>query len=316
MNPKRYSQIERALAILEKSTTVDILKDDQYLLFVYKKTERVASATYILTGLLSDTEPLKWELRESALKLLKTTLSFRERAMSHTEEFVSDAFARLAEVLSLFEIAHIADLISPMNFTVMKKELDTLLGIFEGRGRATNIPVSPPFLSEEFFGVSKGVFTDPTVSHDNYRTSPEKTKETEGDRINTAIEFERVLREGHGGYKGQDSAVKNVLESSNSKDSVFAKQVVVAPKRSLLHNAPSVVREERKDKILSHLRAHRVAMIKDFSSVIVGCSEKTIQRLLSDLVDSGVLKREGERRWSRYSMSLTFKDSRQNSLPS
>lgn len=307
MNPKRYSQIERALAILEKSTTVDILKDDQYLLFVYKKTERVASATYILTGLLSDTEPLKWELRESALKLLKTTLSFRERAMSHTEEFVSDAFARLAEVLSLFEIAHIADLISPMNFSVMKKELDILLGVIEGRGRITSVPVSPPFLSEEFFGVSKGVFTDRAVSHGEYRTSTEKTKGVEGERINTAIEFDRALREVPEGFKGQSSTTKNVLESSKAKEPTsFSSPMVGVSKQSAVRNVSSAVREERKDKILSHLRANRVAMIKDFSSVIVGCSEKTIQRLLSDLVDSGVLKREGERRWSRYSMSLAL----------
>lgn len=42
--------------------------------------------------------------------------------------------------------------------------------------------------------------------------------------------------------------------------------------------------------------------IKDISAHIRGVGEKTIQRELGGLVARGVLKREGERRWSRYSL--------------
>jgi hypothetical protein len=42
--------------------------------------------------------------------------------------------------------------------------------------------------------------------------------------------------------------------------------------------------------------------MKDFVKVIPECSEKTIQRELLDLVGKGVLKKEGERRWSTYSL--------------
>ena len=61
-------------------------------------------------------------------------------------------------------------------------------------------------------------------------------------------------------------------------------------------------REDRKQGILAVLRQKDKAMIKDFSEVITECSEKTIQRLLVELVQTGVLKREGDRRWSRYSL--------------
>jgi hypothetical protein len=40
--------------------------------------------------------------------------------------------------------------------------------------------------------------------------------------------------------------------------------------------------------------------IKDFAQKIKGCSEKTIQRELIVMLTSGVLKKEGERRWSKY----------------
>ena len=44
-------------------------------------------------------------------------------------------------------------------------------------------------------------------------------------------------------------------------------------------------------------------MIKDLTPVIKGCSEKTIQRELATLVDKGIVNKEGERRWSVYSMA-------------
>ena len=40
--------------------------------------------------------------------------------------------------------------------------------------------------------------------------------------------------------------------------------------------------------------------IKDFAKNIKDCSDKTIQRELISMVTSGVLKKEGERRWSKY----------------
>ena len=43
-------------------------------------------------------------------------------------------------------------------------------------------------------------------------------------------------------------------------------------------------------------------MIKDIVMSITGCSEKTIQRELSALVAQGVLKKIGEKRWSRYEL--------------
>jgi len=43
--------------------------------------------------------------------------------------------------------------------------------------------------------------------------------------------------------------------------------------------------------------------IKDFTKNIKDCSEKTIQRELLAMVAKGVLKKEGERRWSKYFLS-------------
>ncbi len=60
--------------------------------------------------------------------------------------------------------------------------------------------------------------------------------------------------------------------------------------------------ESRKDAIITILKDGVVASIKDISDVITDCSEKTIQRQLNTLIKDGLVKREGQRRWSKYTL--------------
>lgn len=60
--------------------------------------------------------------------------------------------------------------------------------------------------------------------------------------------------------------------------------------------------KDRREGIMSIIRDKRRASIKDISTLIRGVSEKTIQRELAALVSSGVLLKQGERRWSTYSL--------------
>ena len=59
----------------------------------------------------------------------------------------------------------------------------------------------------------------------------------------------------------------------------------------------------RVDRIKTVLEAKGEASIKDIAEVISDCSEKTIQRDLNGLIDSGEVIRHGERRWSRYTIA-------------
>lgn len=58
----------------------------------------------------------------------------------------------------------------------------------------------------------------------------------------------------------------------------------------------------RRDTIVAVLKQKPQVSVKDITAVIPGVSEKTIQRELLALVSEGVLKKEGERRWSTYSL--------------
>ncbi len=63
-----------------------------------------------------------------------------------------------------------------------------------------------------------------------------------------------------------------------------------------------VDRLNRKTSILNFIKQNKEAQIKDILTYIGDCSEKTIQRELNELIKDGLLKKEGDRRWSKYSL--------------
>jgi Fic family protein len=86
----------------------------------------------------------------------------------------------------------------------------------------------------------------------------------------------------------------SVFDRSHTKD-VYKGQSSTSSKG---HN-------ERAERILDFLRKQKSqggqgASIKDIAATIKGCSEKTIQRELGVLIEEGLVRRVGERRWSQY----------------
>jgi hypothetical protein len=61
----------------------------------------------------------------------------------------------------------------------------------------------------------------------------------------------------------------------------------------------------RRNTILDFIKGHNDIGIKDIIPSIAGCSEKTVQRELIQLVNEGKIKKTGERRWSKYSIVVS-----------
>ncbi|MFI5260837.1 MAG: DeoR family transcriptional regulator [Candidatus Paceibacteria bacterium] len=66
--------------------------------------------------------------------------------------------------------------------------------------------------------------------------------------------------------------------------------------------APSGAVKDRREAVMSVIRNKGSVSIKDISTLIRGVSEKTIQRELTALIESGLIAKQGERRWSTYSL--------------
>jgi hypothetical protein len=57
---------------------------------------------------------------------------------------------------------------------------------------------------------------------------------------------------------------------------------------------------DRKDKILSFINDRKSAVIKDITTLFPEVSEKTIQRELNTLIETGKITKRGNKRWSIY----------------
>ncbi|OGI69560.1 hypothetical protein A3A09_00445 [Candidatus Nomurabacteria bacterium RIFCSPLOWO2_01_FULL_42_20] len=60
--------------------------------------------------------------------------------------------------------------------------------------------------------------------------------------------------------------------------------------------------DTRKQAILNIIKVKKSAAINDIRMSVRGVSEKTIQRDLLSLMNDGLIKKEGEKRWSKYSL--------------
>jgi len=80
----------------------------------------------------------------------------------------------------------------------------------------------------------------------------------------------------------------------------------IAPRREggddTKHEIAATATLGRRERILGIIRDKGQVTIKDVSTAITDVSEKTIQRELMSLINEGIIAKEGERRWSRYSI--------------
>jgi hypothetical protein len=101
---------------------------NDYHTFLIQKTERLASALYIVTGFINPEEPVRLKLRTCALDLITRTCDVNCLADAGADQFV----ARCAEIGTILETAIHAGLISPMNARLICDEYASLATFVKG----------------------------------------------------------------------------------------------------------------------------------------------------------------------------------------
>lgn len=134
--------------------------------------------------------------------------------------------------------------------------------------------------------------------------------------LRTLIEFESTLRlavaRGHLPKHAANILISEIETVGRSLDRYLRKhEESELPRRIGRESVEKRVSESKKDGVSSRGRQETIlefisskgqVNIKDISSVIKDCSEKTIQRDLNDMIEKSMIKREGKRRWSTYSV--------------
>ena len=90
--------------------------------FVVRKSERLASALYVITGFLPSDEPIRTRLRSCALDLINCSTD-KDKLNGPGADFFS---AKCVEISSIIETAQAGGLISPMNAKLICDEYASL----------------------------------------------------------------------------------------------------------------------------------------------------------------------------------------------
>ena len=260
MPPRQYNQIEKAITVLDKSVALNIFNDDRGMLFIFRKTERIVAAVYLVSGHLSDREPLRRELREAATLIGKQVLSFRNQT-PHQSRQLSAVRMLAVRLVSLLDLATIADLLSQSSVSLLRQEAQTLISTIESRVIEGTAPTESRSLPRSFF------------------------EKTESEKLSKGHQFlkDTVLYE----------------KDTRSPSSVH-KDFPITPTDKRQFSRARALYDGRRSKVLALLREMGSATVKDISEVIRDCSLKSIQRILADLARTGILEIMGEKRWTHY----------------
>ncbi len=255
---------------------LSVFNKNRHFLFIYKKTEKLVTAVYMITNFIKDSEPLKWRLRERALELMSLNMSFNTVSLSERKELLREYQAISIEIVSLTSIAYHSGLISEMNWAILKKEFEALVDTIErGENRQAN---------EETVIISPEFFSAPMLSPEPIRPTASPVMPTV-----SPARPQSIVSKGQASITVRKEKLVSLSERPasiiNQKDSVSS---TPAPK------------DDRRSVIMSVLSKRDGLSVKDFVDALKGVSEKTIQRELLAMVASGTLRKEGERRWSRY----------------
>lgn len=245
-----------------------------------KKAEKLSTAVYLVTGFLSDNEPIKWQIRECALSVLSDVISITDSRVSETTHRVK---SDIGKITALFEVAAVAGFLSEMNLSILKEEYRSLVQVIENR--TIGNPEGGYVFSREFFSVSESAHPLPngkeSFTQDNF--SKRHFKKEDADTLQDI--------KGH--------AVERITHTDKENDISDT-----TPKNTPAKRIEKSSRSETVLRLIKDKGDRAELSIKDIVGHISDCGEKTIQRELTALVEKGVLKKTGERRWSRYSLNI------------
>jgi hypothetical protein len=235
---------------------------------ILKKTEKIVTAVYMVTDFIDDREPLRFQLRTVSLNILSVVRKMASRAHDPHYAIGEESGLLLEEITALITIASTIGLISEMNGSILTSEFKKVqYEITQLYGdKQINVRVHPGYagviLTPEMFNVPGPVSPIPSI-------------------IDKGQEISKGQTVGYISQSKQHQSFKMTGKSFSKKSDIGIKIA-------------------RRNDVLNVVKSKGKVSIKDVVSILKDISEKTVQRELLALVNAGVLKKEGEKRWSTY----------------
>jgi hypothetical protein len=250
--------------VLDKFIFSNVFEKDIRRIYIYRKSERLAKALQLIAPAFVAAPSLRNRLDGIAVGLIDAAIL----PPTSAREALSRELLALSSILS---VARTGGFLSGMNADLITREAHLLL--------------------QEIAS-----YEEPRLFMEEVQTLAELAKQ--------APDVRDLQRDNEYAFSQPDvsnlerSTKTNRSESENSNKGQSKRQIKDTEK-----NDESVSgNTERQEAILGILKTKGPSYIKDVSTLIREVSEKTIQRELQLLVTKGLIQKEGDRRWTRYSI--------------
>ncbi|MFM7088603.1 MAG: hypothetical protein ACKOW9_03665 [Candidatus Paceibacterota bacterium] len=261
----------------------------------YNKVNKLITALYIVTDILDNEEPLRTKLRSAGADILSDVYLLRSTRSNSVSYRV---IGNILKTISFLDIASTVGILSAMNCGILRTEF-VLLKDSVIRALDTYATLGSEVNLADFF------------------QSESETKNESESRVEKRAGFEikhpltplkRTVESTRIGVQKGEHLLQAISDKMTQK-STTQTPVKTTPKEtketSHSRDAFNVLKKDRREIILNIIKDKKDgATITDIKNAAYGplkdMGEKTLQRELVAMVAEYVLKKVGDKRWSRY----------------
>lgn len=276
---KPMSDINRQENIfIFKGENKDSVRYDEFEKTLKNRTEKLIMALYMVTDCIAGEDPLKSKIRTLGVEILSDIGRLSRSTYGEKHTILADFSNKESALISMLYVSMTVGLISNMNYVILKREF---LKVKED----TENKKSEVYTTKEESNPSNFEGSIADIFKQDYFTDKQIPQ---GNIIKDTTPIKDITKKPY----------NNVLYKINNKTDLS----VIKSHKNLSRALDVGLKVERKNKIIKLIKEKKEVMIKDISRLITDCSEKTIQRELSSLVEQGILNKIGKKRWSRYTL--------------
>jgi hypothetical protein len=239
---------------------------------LYKKIERIVVATTYILAQIKDNQTLRDEVQAVNSQLLKDAIVLKDGFRTSGQKKTSGLLGTLRMLMTYTDILRASGYISDSNLELLKAACGRVVTFVQSSEQSPLAEAQ--VLSEDLLGKGQ-----------------EHVRE-----ISVEQAVERVVR------SVPHAEIVSIPRSSHSPAESKQKQGTVSTVKAPVKQVYTPKgNDERRGALLAVIDSRGAVTIRDLVSVVPGISEKTIQRELQAMIVDGLLKKEGDRRWTTYS---------------
>lgn len=285
------------------------------------RAQKIVTALYMLTNLITENDPIREALRKQGTQMLGH-MHTSIHVLNKRHEVLVSAHVTLQEIDSYLQVAYNSGFFSEMNYRVISNELNSFAATLSGsindlENKKKKIQhlenlellftqIKPEEISETVAQVSHAHHQSEPLTSARHNT-PEVINRHQSKPIDTSKTTETKNTNEVVNVSDQKDTITKTKPKIDFKKELRSMSVKKAPlitrKKVVRKPKTNEAKESRKLQIMNILSSGETSPITDIYDEFKNCSSKTIQRDLGELIDEGKVLKQGSRRWSTYSLA-------------